>query len=951
MGFSSRWIGLVMLGLLALRQGAQAQVPAAPPPPERYKATLRYEIVAARDIHVERFDALLDHLERLGFVFDIPREKMDPTDREDPGKNTLKGILPSKSLAKVLKNSAVASLLLIPEKIDLPAEGDALVRVRLEIAGGLAPSRQLELVEQVRALLSEMGAVDSKDPDGKKKVRFREAFGYDHRGFTGQPFTRLVGDMPRAHVETLVRDLRNFPFGWFGPEILPENLPAPLSARHPILITEVLSTAEVVRPYDFEKEVVPPEVLSKIDQELWKKHQKRILGGDKGEKDEALVRVEIFLASPPSSADPNPVGALRKAAPSLFLEGQVGQMVVGVLDPGELGLLASLPNVLLVRLPRLPHGPIHPDVSVEDARKEMLRSTGLAALHAREKKGKGVRLAVIDRDFRGWQEMLDAGKLPAGTRMIDLTRQYDFDVRPVEGGGKPGDLGHGTLCALAAAFAAPEAEVLLVRILGLSAHELTEVGRYFQGDTDTSTLVALRDALTLTEKDLLSRRAALLAERKVILEFFKDDRDEKVDFGYLGPVFGWVFSERSWLHDRMEYHENLEKELGERFERFQALVADIVSLRGTHVALCSLNWPTGYPLGGTGPVVRWFDERGVKGPLWFQAAGNTRGQAWSGKFRDEDGNGILEFADAKTPLKPGRWTRELAFLRWEPWGKLEKPEKAPVRVTLQWREAHDPEYFLNPVAAREEERDPFARPQARIDVLLLRQVDPEGKTVGADVFELVARNAAAAARLEFQPGTAVYETSFTAELDLKSHYVLRVISPANRGWRLQEVEGDWRYYPFPRGNSRTTRPSFAPSLPALDKTWELEPRIFIETLGPEGLMGRVVFADFYTDAGTLGVPAEARGIWTVGAVEERGKKRPYSAEGPPAFSGLRMGPVLYAPDALQLGEAGHGGAFGTSVAASLTAGWVAAVGSETFQRERMLLWLGSVRGKRISGEK
>ena len=37
--------------------------------------------------------------------------------------------------------------------------------------------------------------------------------------------------------------------------------------------------------------------------------------------------------------------------------------------------------------------------------------------------------------------------------------------------------------------------------------------------------------------------------------------------------------------------------------------------------------------------------------LWFQAAGNTRGQSWTGVFRDDNKNGILEFADAEDAVQ------------------------------------------------------------------------------------------------------------------------------------------------------------------------------------------------------------------------------------------------------------------------------------------------------------
>ncbi|MFO0965146.1 MAG: hypothetical protein U0793_06115 [Gemmataceae bacterium] len=113
-------------------------------------------------------------------------------------------------------------------------------------------------------------------------------------------------------------------------------------------------------------------------------------------------------------------------------------------------------------------------------------------------------------------------------------------------------------------------------------------------------------------------------------------------------------------------------------------------------------------------------------------------------------------------------------------------------------ETHDTDYYLNPAAKRPEEVDPFARPQARLDVLILKQVDPDGKAVGmAGHLQLVARNAAPAVRLEYQPGTAVYESSFIALLDPKSRYAVRIISPPPSFWSPRRRGWPPHLYPAP----------------------------------------------------------------------------------------------------------------------------------------------------------
>ena len=77
---------------------------------------------------------------------------------------------------------------------------------------------------------------------------------------------------------------------------------------------------------------------------------------------------------------------------------------------------------------------------------------------------------------------------------------------------------------------------------------------------------------------------------------------------------------------------------------------------------------------------RWLDDSRQR-PLWFQSAGNTRGQAWNDLFRDADGNGVMEF----TGRPAATWTRELNFLAWQPHEEkhsLDLPEKMKLRIAL-----------------------------------------------------------------------------------------------------------------------------------------------------------------------------------------------------------------------------------------------------------------------------
>jgi hypothetical protein len=118
-------------------------------------------------------------------------------------------------------------------------------------------------------------------------------------------------------------------------------------------------------------------------------------------------------------------------------------------------------------------------------------------------------------------------------------------------------------------------------------------------------------------------------------------------------------------------------------------------------------------------------------------------------------------------------------------------------------------------------------------------------------------------------------------------------------------------------------PPGVPTLPALQRSTEIHPRVFVQTLeGP----GRAVFADYAPLAGSVGMPADARAVLTVSAADLDGRAQPYSAAGPPHDLEL-----LRKPDVLAYDTAAPGGAeaaYGTSVAASFAAGLAAtAVGA------------------------
>jgi hypothetical protein len=834
------WPRLAALGLLAalLPAAAPAQGlprPPAPPPPAKYQARVRYQIDAARDQHVVQYDALVAFLEKIGFEFVPPLEDLPPSRREDPTHDILTGLIPSANALKILNSPFAASVVLLPPAYKLPERGEQPVTVQMELVSGYSPGQQLALVDQVRVLLQHFG--------------FREAAGYDTRGYTGRPHSRLRGTIAAGEVGLLLRDLRRQPTGWFAPRVEAAELPLPIRRTSPILVTEVLpNIPPPVEPAE------PPERgderLEKISPDLW-----ALVSA----KDAAArtARVEIVLSTLPVTEGWRQT--LVQAAPDLFIEGRLGQVVTGTVPLAEVRSLASLPAVVAVRLPRPPLVEVDPAVGPKGQDERALRESGLAALHGRGARGQGVRVAVIDGDFRGYEAQVKSKRLPARTRLVDLTADRNPTLQPDPPPAGPGTVGHGTQLALALALAAPEADLTLIRIDPSTPYMIREVADLIRGVTVVSPSLAARtDEVAAATAALRVRRGEVMAERKIVLESYEDEAESRERYGFLGPVRGWVFSPRQWHYRRLAELEQDEQAQAERERRLLQLLSEVRSLEGIQVVSCAYVWNSGWPVGGRSALTQYFEAAlnepvptapcppGLRPrftaagklapPLWFTAAGNTRGQAWTGPFRDVDGDGVMEFIAWSTSLPPGDWTRDLAFLAWQPFAGPRTPDvpaKTRLRVSLQWSEPHDPDYY-----ARPGEEDYYLQPLARLRFVVLRQRDPAGKTMPADAFEVVARSPERAVRLQNSPRSGTYELEAEFLAEKGGRYALQLEKQLGSRWVLLPEPRGGKYLLREQTGLAATgiRPLGAVTLPALQVDWQLTPRLFVEaTSGPAAL--------------------------------------------------------------------------------------------------------------------
>jgi hypothetical protein len=792
---------LVVIAVAALAVPSSAAEPAAPRPPEEYDVIIEYQIDAFRNERLKQYAEMLKYLTSVGFKPAPPKEDDDPEDRTQ---TKLLGTIAPANVRKLLGERHVRTVFVIAKGVKPPQDGEKPVRVHLQLASGLNAELQRLLAEQTRTVL--------------KSIDFQEATGYDHRGQT-----YLMGNIPTKRLLNLL-DLRQLPVG--------KEQPAPFKSTTALRVAEVLPAMDLVKPLP--PVPVVPAKEAKIAPDL------RALAADKQEAAKPR-RMELILLLAPAATSHDWQRALLEAVPGMQIEGRVGALVTFVARTDQALALAEMPLVTGVRLPRVAKPRLQPTSGgKEDNPREALRASGLEQIASLDNRGKRTRIAVVDSDFQNYQRLVKTGRLPANTRCIDLTaaRSRELDPEPFSGSWaealeamgslpnigpqisnlalltgqlthpNPNALGQGARCALAVAQAAPAAELVLVRVDPAAPHMIQEVARAINGESVESEALDQRSADLSEESHALERRReTLLAERKLLLDSQLPFEEFEVKWAN--------YSKRQDALDRDEAAHS------GRMLRYLGLLKDLRGLKGVRVVSSPFVWHEGHPLDGVSPISRYFDDRPFRAALWLQSGGSVRGQVWSGLFRDADGNGVMEFAAPSKRLPDKRWTPELNFLEWKPEsGKpsADLPAGARIRITLQWREAHDPEFLR----AGE---DVYREPLANLRLLLLRQRDPAGEKLPADDMELVAQSEKLPLRLHNEAKSATYE------------HVLEYTVPAAGRYAIM-VQGQ---------APKSTRPADKVTLPAMRKVGELRPRVFVDTLSGGG---RANLQDFTSDRGT-----------------------------------------------------------------------------------------------------
>ncbi|CAN5492145.1 hypothetical protein BH10PLA2_BH10PLA2_08190 [soil metagenome] len=794
--FDMRSTGLRRLGIqgslwtLTLTVGSQlgqAQV-IAPPAPASYNAQVRYVVGGPRLSRLEQFFSMTKYLEAHGF------KKADGSEElaEDPAATILPGTVSAVAAHGLLGEPHVRSVLLTPPGFQLP-DGDQPVKIQIELDSGRELHRQRLLSDQAKVLLATQG--------------FQDGVGYDNRGHT-----RLIGTIPASSLLRLLDDLR-VQTGWLAPSPAVQEMPEPIRSTWPIRVVEVIPEPAGVTPSrPVVAEPAVPAGQANISPEL------RALAA----KDD-LVRMEVILVAPPVDQDKEWRAALRQAAPDSLIEGRIGPIVTVKTKARNALTLATVPGVSTIRLPV--RGQSQVIAPPADSLPGVLGSNALQFLRSVPQQGLGLRIAVLDSDFRGAASVIGK-RLPGSTQFIDLGSETDPALQSASIAGI--ELGSGVRSALAIAKFAPRAEFTLLRIDPEAPFQLLEAARFIQGEEFLPESLLVRAyELTETRDELRKKKAALLTEREAVLDTFAVDQK--------------TLDRRDTYFKNQATFDLEEKRQDEREKRYLRLVSELRSLRGIKLVVNDLFWAEGQPAEGASTLAHFFNDAPFRAAAWFQAGGLLPGQVWSGLFRDLDGNRVMEFAGPRAPLAAGRWTSELDFLGFQPMkGSVTNDlPKGTYRITVQWREAHDPTVT-----------DPahYRNPLAKLRLVVLHQRDPQGKLLATDQLDVVASTYGLPQRLDQNSYSSTYEQSVEFTVDQPGRFALRV-----------------------EGQAPTSlRPSTVPNIPALNETrGELRPRILIQNVDADSrLQGRPLFLDYATTDGSQGIPAGALGVTPIEAARE-----------------------------------------------------------------------------------
>lgn len=775
---------LLGLGVLAVIAGGLA-VPAAEPATGQpdgnkpYKVSARYRIQAGRTERYRQYQAMLRRLEAAG----LKKEK--GWEGEEFYGDTFTGIIPLSGLDALFTDRAVRTAVMLPEGYQPPAAGQGTVLVRMHLSREFGAGRQQELMDLARAKL--------------KTLNFVEAPAYNH-----YDFTIMVGRMPLDQLPNLLR---------VSMEV---DIPTGLGQEQPRLFTTAAVKVAEVLPEPADYAPLPPAEADPAipnDKPHWAKISpalRRQMAAQGEDKQAGLIRVEMILKSAPSPG--NTSWKVPFVNPPLFMdiEGRLGPVVTGRISFAYLDLLARQPEVSTIRLPH-PASPILPAGYSPGTKNQPFRFVSMIQPQDLPRISSKVltqqvgprRALIIGTDFRGFAGFQGKG-LPAQTTLIDLTAELSPDMLPLPQGDDGKTVGESTLLAVDYLKTHPAAEVVLARVDVTSPGQVAELARVLNGSVwNTESLDNRQTDLNREQIRIQNEQFRLQVQRRILQNSFPIERGND--------------ARAAWDKYNAERQKMLEDvaALGERMNRFNQFRMQFRQLRGVREVLLAVYWAEGYPnLAGNLPVLRYLDAEQLQSAEWTEALPVRTGQVWTGVFRDANRDGVMEFAALPPAKRP-----DLNYLAWQaPDGKVsaDLPQGTVVELTLDWQEAHDPRLFDAP-------DDPYRQPIAPLHIVVLRQRDPSGKVLPADIFEEVARTTAWPDRLQNAPRWAQYQDLLRFQVQQPGRYAIR-------------IEGRAPTSTLPAGTAELVQ-----------ERSELKPKLVVDVADPASRQkGRVVLETFTT---------------------------------------------------------------------------------------------------------
>ncbi len=866
------WFGLLMLSTLPGVSTAQVKYP---PLPETVDIQIRYRIGAARDERVRQYRALEAHLQSLGF--NRKRQPEDDLDVFDPTAERFEGTIPSKNVNAVLLDPRVKTILFRPTDFKIPDDTATPVSLRIRIPTGYLAADQQRLQRQVVAQLEKLG--------------FREGIGYDN-----DHYSLVRGDLPAGNLFRLMKDLRDEPAGWFVADTPRSELPSPLRDILPIRSIEVLVNSDLTflapQPLAPNRAKFTPDLRAVLD--------------DAGAAAKPLV-VEVILDQRLDLTELDTLRARFRATASRMvvnpttqhpelvtatLEGAAGTVVtVRFQRASDLEAFARDPIVIYARLPRAAVETIaaRPANSPAPTFADVASATRLAAFQTIGYRGQGTKIVVIGTSFPDlgqWMGIRFLSKTQlTPVSYIDLTAELSPDLTPSPL--DPGAVGGATAAAKAAHAAAPGAAIVLVRVDPAAYFQLLTVARQVTGSTGYSDAMQSRIVeMNFRGESLRTSLAEAVEEYRIAFMNSSDEERARLRLARAKQTLERLAAE--------------ERKLTRTIDRATVLQNALTSLVGTDVVVNTLVWEDGYSVDGLSELSQAIDttfaSEALAGPqnrsatrpkirprpLWVQAASPSVGSVWGGPFLDVNGDGIMEFAAPGAPVGSDEWTNELNFLSVRgPDGTITPnlPAGAKVRLTVQWRETHDPTGYGGSNAI------------FPLTIRVFRQLDPEGKVRASDELREVARPVGGPYRLYAEPSYGVYEQVVEVTVAEAGRYCVRL-----EGLPIYDIR-----------------------LPALRRVIQIQPRVFAEFVGGTAAMGRPVFASYSPHNVGVGIPGDAKAAIAVGETDKPlGTITTGLTGGGPGVE-LLTKPDLLAPSVAIDQEGGSG------VSAGFTAGVLAAM--------------------------